>query len=240
MRERIVDNDPQPRLPELVVADEGAWVTELEDADGRPILFGKRAINGKNRGGMHVCLPNFGPDAAGEFKQHGFGRNLPWKRTINDGAQVFTLDHPTRLDEAFEEYADMCAQLHYLVGETSLTTTLTVRNDSSDALPLSPGFHPYFAVGENETVRINGQMIELTAFSNAQFVTADNMSVSIGDRELMLSAGNMTKWAVWTEGDHFICIEPTLDGGDFDSSRPAHVLIPGETQTFSFVISWAS
>ena len=242
MNEQMNDTELKPVFPELDVSDEGAWVTELKDAEGRPVLFGKREINDKNRGGMHVCLPNFGPDKSGVFKQHGFGRDVAWERdsTDEDGLK-FTLRHPEGLVDAFKEYGRMCAVLRYQVGENQLDTTLTVRNDSQDSqnkLPLSPGFHPYFAVGENEDVALNGAPIVLNDYSTAQCIEGSTMTLVIGGRTLSLSSKELNKWFVWTEGDDFICVEPTLDGGDFDSTNPPHVLAPGEMDTFSFAILW--
>ena len=55
----------------------GAYVNNLV-LYGREVLFPKTSVqvgaDTKLRGGMHVCLPQFGPDGKNHLAQHGFGR----------------------------------------------------------------------------------------------------------------------------------------------------------------------
>ena len=50
---------------------------------GREILFPKTSVQVANdtklRSGMHVCLPQFGPDSKNHLAQHGFGRTSDWE-----------------------------------------------------------------------------------------------------------------------------------------------------------------
>ncbi len=50
---------------------------------GREVLFPKTSVqvgdDTKLRGGMHVCLPQFGPDSKNHLAQHGFGRTSDWE-----------------------------------------------------------------------------------------------------------------------------------------------------------------
>lgn len=239
MIEKRQDTDPVPLSAEFSVQQKGAWVDRLQDYRGN--IFFPLMTNdaGKPRGGMHVCLPNFGPDIAGKFKQHGFGRDMEWTRTTDEAeSQVFTLDCSKGLEPSFEEYAKLKAELRFAATQDSFTTTLTVRNEGSDELPLSPGFHPYFAVREGDEVMLNGKPVVLADYGGTEFVTADTMSLQIGNRKLTLSGGDLRTWAIWTEGDHFICVEPTLDGDSFNSDHPPHIIPPGEMQSFTFTIAW--
>ena len=59
---------------------------------GWEVLFPKTSVqvgdDTKLRGGMHVCLPQFGPDSKNHLAQHGFGRTSDWEiRHQNESAQ---------------------------------------------------------------------------------------------------------------------------------------------------------
>src|SRR5438132_9542323 len=76
---------------------------------------------------------------------HGFGRVLPWTVTgVGDSYLSMQLNSSdaTRADYSYE----FIFTAHIEAGEQTLTYTVTMENRGDEAMPIAPGFHPYFAV----------------------------------------------------------------------------------------------
>lgn len=56
------------------------------------VLFPKTSVqvgtDTKLRDGMHVCLPQFGPDSKNHLAQHGFGRTSTWQIRYQNESDV--------------------------------------------------------------------------------------------------------------------------------------------------------
>lgn len=216
---------------------QGAYVTRLVDQANTPILFERTEINGKRRGGSHVCLPNFGPDASGILAQHGFGRTSEWQ-LMRDDEGVKELS----IVPVAGEYADLRATILYTYDEASsqFTMALTVTNQGDDTLRVAPGFHPYFAVGD-EPVQLDGAQIDLTGYAGTEYATGPTRELRIGNRALQLHSEQLTTWALWTDlAGKYFCVEPTLRGPSFLSpeTAPDEQLAAGEQRSYEFTISW--
>jgi glucose-6-phosphate 1-epimerase len=219
----------------------GGWLTNLSDDNG-DILFPARllkAVDGsqKKRGGMHVCLPNFGPGGDSGLDQHGFGRTSTWeieKQTDNSAVLV--------LKKKEGCYAGMVATLTYALGDSQLTSTLTIDNGGANKLRIAPGFHPYFtARGGHDGVRINNEKQKLDELGETVFIMGEQQSLAILGRHITLRSKNLTAWAVWTDLlGSYVCVEPTLEGYAFLKSVPSdnQMLAPGATKTYEFVMNW--
>jgi galactose mutarotase-like enzyme len=124
------------------------------------------------RGGNPILFPICGnlPDntythngQSYQLKQHGFARELPWQVSpLTDeasGKLVLSLESndQTRAVYPFEFYLAFSYQL---VGN-QLLTTQTVTNPSTEALPFSLGFHPYFLVDDKSQLRFDIPACEL-------------------------------------------------------------------------------
>lgn len=234
-------------MPELRRHDSSATVIEQGGrldtltVNDLPILFPKTLLlsesgEKKLRGGMHVCVPNFGPDSSGRLAQHGFGRTSKWDVVKNS-------HHTTRLElhATTPRYTQLVATLEYKLKRVSLSTTLHLTNHGAKPIRVAPAFHPYFALSETETaVKINDVMYELDALAGTEFITAEKIEfVSTGQR-LTLSQSHLSTWAIWTDKiGPYICIEPTFGGNRFlESEQSDELLAPGKTQTYSFAIHW--
>lgn len=121
----------------------GAYVDNLV-LHGREVLFPKTSVqvgtDTKLRGGMHVCLPQFGPDSKNHLAQHGFGRTSTWQIRYQNESDV-----GLRLISTAKGYENVEWLLDYsLPNENEAVTTLTVCNYGDAPVRTSPGFHPYF------------------------------------------------------------------------------------------------
>lgn len=230
--------------PHFTVDSHGAYVTKLVDTAGKPILFERTMLGDKRRGGAHVCLPYFGPDAAGALPQHGFGRDVEWKTEVTGDDEISCTYMETTGDEI-----DLI---------TGLTTTMTYSYDAEDAMfyttmtvcnpvkrngpqPFSPGFHPYFAVDPND-VRLNGEPINLADFEPfKEFPNTPEMTIESRGRAITVSSQDLQHMVVWTDlrGD-YLCVEPTLMGNAFDSSSSSSPTLQSQDiVTYQYKIAWS-
>ncbi len=230
----------KPPTPEMTVDSQGAYLTSLVDDFGASILYPRTTIDGKNRGGCHVCLPNFGPDSSRALDQHGFGRTSQWD-VVTDEPFVRELYLPRGVGD----YQGLQASLRYAIGQdvTQLTMRLNVRNNGETPLRVEPGFHPYFAVplGVKE-VYIDDAVYGLTELAGTKYIEGNSHTLGIGPRELELHSEQLTKWAIWTDlKGQYVCVEPTLNGPSFSDSSDSEEILPlqaGELRTYDFTIKW--
>ena len=225
-------------VKQFSVDSAGAYLVDLYDGAGQQILFPRTTIDGKRRGGSHVCLPYFGADAAGLLPQHGFGRDARWRVTKeSDHAIVCTYSH----GEA-DMFRGLAATLRYELAEDerSLTATLIVENRGDSPMPVSPGFHPYFAVDPAD-VRLNGTAIDLADFEPYKdYLDTNEMMLETAGRTIKIASGTLRHMVVWTnlQAD-FLCVEPTLSGHSFNSTRPSDFMLEPKTHIqYEFTISW--
>lgn len=222
------------------VNPQGAWVEELT-CDGQPLLFPKIELMNetgekKSRGGMHVCLPNFGPGGESGLSQHGFGRISDWEVTHRDTDTVtLELQGPAPL------YSSLQSKLTYILTGNSFMASLVLKNSGASVVRVAPGFHPYFFHRESETaVMINDRTYELDGLTEPEFIEAEAVTLKTSTRELKIRQSNLITWAIWTdELGNYVCVEPTYGGYRFlDIPRPDEHLTPGSERAFSCTISW--
>lgn len=221
------------------VDSHGAYLVGLTDSEGSPILFERTEIDGKRRGGAHVCLPYFGPDAAGILPQHGFGRDVEWQVEVISDKEV----RCTYEELESELYSGLRASLVYKLDDVNLfTTSLTVENRGRLPFPVTPGFHPYFAIHPDDS-RLNGAQIDLADFEPfKELPDTPAATVISAGRTITVEAQRLRHMVVWTDmkGD-YLCVEPTLAGNAFDSAKSgSHILQPGESVAYSYGISWST
>lgn len=227
-------------VAQAVVNPEGAWIEELS-SHNQPIFYPKTTLTTdsgeqKARGGLHVCLPNFGPSGDNNLSQHGFGRDSLWEVESHDRSNI-----DLRLRVQTPTYENMTTFLHYELGENSLVCSLKVKNEGNLSFRLAPGFHPYFYVEESETaVVVNDATYELDSLSGTEFLSSEQIALRTVEREFNLSQENLSTWAVWTDNlANYVCVEPTYGGYRFlEVASPDEHLAPGEEKTFSLRIQW--
>lgn len=233
---------------EVVINPVGAWV-EAVHLNGREVLFTKRtlSIDGKEkiRGGMHVCLPQFGPDE-GSFSlpQHGFGRDVNWEvKEKSSEKVVMTFDGSKGEYGVDSSYpAGLVATLAYEITEdeegATLGTLLTVLNNGSDDIPIAPAFHPYFSKDSEEQL---GFSLPVDINSPKDWVkpTSHEMNtsfvMSIGARRIRITSKELKQYVLWSDlPNNYVCFEPTRLGADFDSDKGREIVQPREERMYSF------
>src|SRR6266699_6314182 len=105
-------------------------------------------------------IPNFSRLKDGIFKGkgttlpiHGFGRSLPWTVIEQDSSQIsiqLLSNSATRLNYPY----DFTFTATIVASEEMLTYTLTMENRSDEVMPIAPGFHPYFAVAQQDKAKL--------------------------------------------------------------------------------------
>ena len=132
-------------MPEIILRNQsatmqvntmGGYIDSLI-LKGREVLFPKTSVqvsdDTKLRGGIHVCLPQFGPDSKNHLAQHGFGRTSDWEiRHQNESDIGLKLISTERGYEHVEWLLD-----YSLPNENEAIAILTVCNFGE-----SPSAHP--------------------------------------------------------------------------------------------------
>lgn len=222
------------------ISQNGGWVETLEASD-LTIFYPKTLLRSesgeeKARGGMHVCLPNFGPGGDNNLPQHGFGRTSIW-----DEEKVAGSHARLRLNGGTVHYSHLSALLEYRLHGNAFEATLELTNNGARSLRVAPAFHPYFALDDSETaVRINGVIYELSSLAGTEFIEADTVELETANYTLHLSQTGLPIWAIWTDQlGPYVCVEPTLGGNRFlELEQPDEKLAPKESREFGFRVSW--
>ncbi len=225
---------------ELVVDDQGAWITNLSDSSG-DILFARQEFKTstgetKLRGGCHVCLPNFGQDASQKLSQHGFCRNSRWNSQLQTDETLVLNLSPDHAD-----YQDLQVVFSIKLSANKLWLELTLHNDTPRPMRIAPAFHPYFAIGSAVTIGVNDQTLRVDECAGTKFIQADAVDLEVGGRRLKLTSSNLHTWALWSDnlGEYF-CVEPTLGGNRFLNTKPLddEILAPNKHASYDFQIEW--
>lgn len=225
-----------------LVSIDGGWLTNLSDDYG-DILFPKRLLTAadeskKQRGGCHVCLPNFGPGGLSDQVQHGFGRQMVWSVARQTQSEV-TLELPNGDDE----YADLSSQLTYTVNSRSVKMVLKVMNNGANELRVAPGFHPYFATTDGEgQVSVDGVSTDIQDLENTIFYEGQSKQLMLQKRTITMSSEDLTTWAAWSDQlGNYVCLEPTYAGYAFENVDDApddQLLKSGESRIYSTTVQW--
>lgn len=211
-----------------VVPGRGALVTALRVGATELLYLDRATLNDptKNvRGGIPVLFPFAGKLADETFtltgtkmKQHGFGRNRAWFVSHQDTASVrmsLVADDDTR-----QQWPYMFTAHHTVMivpGGLQLELEIVA---ADDPLPVSPGWHPYFALAAADKA---GVRIDVAGVTPDRF--ADDREFDFGVPapidgragftlphvgELQLAASpEFRHLQFWSQpGKPFICIEP--------------------------------
>lgn len=218
----------------------GAWVESLEDENG-VIFYPRTELRSesgerKSRGGMHVCLPNFGPGGASGLDQHGFGRTLNWEVVSADkSSSTLELRNPNT------RYQGLVATLNYVLLDRSLTVTLTTENNGATTMRIAPGFHPYFYIDESDTaISVNETVYDLDSLAGTEFIEADEITIRTPARQISISQTQLSCWALWTDRlSNYVCVEPTYGGNMFlNEPKQDELLESGKQKEYGCNISW--
>ena len=210
------------------------------------------------RGGNPILFPICGnlPDdtyslGSQKFnlKQHGFARNLPWEVgeevTVDNVSLKLTLtsNEQTKSVYPFDFSVNFTYQLH---GDT-LTILQDFTNNSSEPMPFSVGFHPYFIAPDKSQLEFEIPSSEFQEKGSPQIhpfdgnfdfsrdeidvafknLSAKSTSVTDKARNLKITLeydDNFSTLVFWTlKGKDFYCLEPW--------SGPRNAMNTGENLT---------
>lgn len=240
----------------------GAYVESLAAPGGRQLVFPRRTMpNGKDRGGIPVCAPIFGPGDAVGLKQHGYARTMRWQRLaprLADSADVvrLQLQNPADQQAAYGQaipdifartVLDLMLRLQGTAdGQTELHMALTVTNNGQADIPYAPGFHPYFPVapgasaGDYVVRYSDGQTFQTPgedlAVMQQRPSTSGAVQVAGPGLDVTMVSDVPICPAHWTDQpDSYFCVEPTISG--YVDDGVAHVP-PGESRTFAVALRY--
>lgn len=233
----------------LTVNPEGAFVESWLSAEGKELLFTRRDMpNGKNRGGIPVCAPIFGPGDTVDLNQHGFARNATWEIAAQTESQVkLTLDNPASQVEALPPvYAGVGMELTIELRENGIWEELILRNIGIDPCAINPGFHPYFPMADGESAEDALTTVDKVdhKLNSAELAATRKVDSTDARASLRTSQGiwhitsaGLPLFAIWSESPvDYICVEPTASG--YLTDNPADELQPNETRIVSMLISY--
>ena len=207
----------------------GAIVTSMI-VGGREVFYLDResfADETKNvRGGIPVLFPYAGKlideifvHAGTTMKQHGFGRNAVWKTSRRGNGVLGMCLESNGGTKATYPY-DFRAEQTLTILPQGLLVELLIENRDHRAMPVSPGWHPYFVCPAAEKANVRGdvpglepgRMNDEREFDFGLAAPADGRArflvPGLGRLEISFSP-EMRHMQFWSQpGKPFVCLEP--------------------------------
>lgn len=202
------------------------------------------------RGGIPILFPFAGKLENDKFlpagtvvRQHGFARDMKWDVTARSESQISFSLGATRETKAIFPY-DFHLDQTCIVVPDGLHVELLVANRGGNAMPISPGWHPYFPCRDAAKREIAG---DVAGFVPGKFTEKldtgfglpapqdGRASFTIPDlgRISLRFSPEMRHLQFWTlPGQDFVCIEPFV-GAANSINTPARIdLAPGTSHVF--------
>ena len=229
---------------------------ELSVRGGNPILFpicGNLPDNTYTYQGKQYTL-----------KQHGFARDLPWEVTdqvTQDKASLTVVLNSNEQTRAVYPF-DFEVAFTYQMQGNILEVQQNYTNKSSEPMPFSFGFHPYFAISDKTQLEFeipsseyqDQKTKEMHSFNgNFDFnrdeidvafkqLTSQSASVTDHSRKLKLTLDYDDAFPIlvfWTlKGKDFYCLEPwSAARNSINSGEHLTVLEPGASYSASFKLT---
>lgn len=209
----------------LTANTNGAYIENFT-YNGKDIFFPKfeTEIKGKKkvRGGSHPCLPSFGPSEINDLKDHGYGRDYEWEVAEKS---------PSKLVLKLEGkcgYEGMDSFISYELSENSLIAEIEMVNTTDKDLPVAPGFHPYFKVGND--FEVEGLDFGDFNLEDTYFLGGSEVCFKGEFYKIKITSDNFYKFAIWTDFlDDYRCVEPCYNGKSFVKDGNPYILKAGQT-----------
>lgn len=235
-----------------VVPGRGALVSALA-VGGTDVLYLDRATledPAKNvRGGIPLLFPFAGKLVDETFaltgtkmKQHGFGRNRAWQVAERDAASLrmtLAADAETRAQWPYEFTAHHAVMIVPRGVQLELTIVA-----ADQALPVSPGWHPYFALAAADKAGVRGDVAGLsperlgdaTEFDFGVPAPRDGrsrFSLPHGGALRLDASPELRHLQFWSQpGKPFICIEPFFGPAGTINTEHRGWIPAGEARTY--------
>ncbi len=214
-----------------IVNTMGAFVDSWQ-REGEDVLFPKQMLAGKNRGGVPVCAPTFGPGDAVGLNQHGYARDSQWSIIKQSESEVKLRLDSSALEGLPADFRGCVMDYEISLTKDSLELLLTIKNQGHQSFVCSPGFHPYFPTIDASAVEVNGFVYNDSQLINTQYFDSSLIKFHLRKFKVLIESSGLTIVAVWSAApDKFICIEPT-SGGNLDDQAELDLLAPGEERIY--------
>ncbi len=254
----LTDEQAQSQIE--VVPERGGIITRWRISD-RDILYLDAARFADPtmsiRGGIPILFPicgnlpdnlyNYG-DRQYQLKQHGFARDLPWQVSETEIGNCASITLTLNSNESTLAVYPFEFQLvfTYQLQGNSLKILQSYTNKSSETMPFSAGFHPYFVTQDKSQLdftipssqyfdHISRDTYSYTSFDfdkeeiDVAFTSLSKHSTSFRDRATqrqisILYSDFYSALVFWTiKGKDYVCLEPW--------SAPRNALNTGEKLT---------
>ncbi|MBW4605712.1 MAG: aldose epimerase [Hassallia sp. WJT32-NPBG1] len=268
--------DAQTNSQLEVVPERGGIITKWR-VNGEEIFYldAERFTNPELsvRGGNPILFPICGnlPDNTYTYqgkqytlKQHGFARDLPWEVTdqvTQDKASLTVVLNSNEQTRAVYPF-DFEVAFTYQMQGNILEVQQNYTNKSSEPMPFSFGFHPYFAISDKTQLEFeipsseyqDQKTKEMHSFNgNFDFnrdeidvafkqLTSQSASVTDHSRKLKLTLDYDDAFPIlvfWTlKGKDFYCLEPwSAARNSINTGEHLTVLEPGASYSASFKLT---
>ena len=262
----LADKDANSEIE--VVPERGGIITRWRQ-EGKEILYLDEARYQDPaktvRGGVPILFPICGnlPDDTFNYQgndykliQHGFGRRLSWNvvaKDVNDCASITIAIASSPETLAVYPFEFEVSYTYRLKGN-SLKILQTYTNKSTQEMPFSAGFHPYFQVGDKQklsvaipgteyddnvskkTFNFSGKFDYDSAEIDAAFTSISGNTTSFSGRDLNRKItinydSFFSTLVFWTlKGEDFICLEPwSTPRNGINTGKQLNKLAPGES-----------
>ena len=132
----------------------GAHITQFKPKGFKEVLFVSRESQFETgrpiRGGIPIAFPWFGVNSESpKSPKHGYARLRDWQLIRAD-------HHASKLVLEFKTHINDFDLQYFIAFSEHLTLTLRVNSNSNETLTFEEAFHPYFAIGDAQTITIKG------------------------------------------------------------------------------------
>lgn len=212
-------------------------------------------------GGMPICWPWYCDGVGKGARRHGIARYEDF-RVVRKTESPDAAELELRLDSSDATRAefpfDFSLSVVFRLAEAGMSVAMTARNTGDRPFRVTEMFHPYFAVANPRSCRVEGSFgaVAVPCDGSHRHVFPDDgdhsyvLSDPEGERQISLSSFGDSGIVVWNPGPHpaigskitsrlapddwqcFVCVE----NGTYDPSA-AYRLAPGTAHTLLLEIS---
>jgi galactose mutarotase-like enzyme len=208
----------------------------------------RKGVEMKERGGIPICFPFFGPPKPTfkRLKQHGWLRDEELA-VVSISSDSVVLKGENRYRKTYPWH--MRYQVTVSIVKDGLLKTklwiVRLKDGIASRAPINPAFHPYFAnsfghrtriVDINDSDSLFSAEIKVHPDGKAQiFHATDDILINLGLRKVRMSLrgdfGKESRLVLWSDGNKYFCVEPVLADPDSFNTPNGRYLEEGEWLT---------
>ena len=231
----------------------GALVSALRVGDQQVLFLDRATFEDQTRnvrGGIPVLFPYAGKLDGGRLKasgsemgQHGFGRNRAWEVKEQKSWRVRMALLPEESDIGAYPF-NFAAEQSCTVLPRGLQVELCIFNSGEKAMPVSPGWHPYFSCPGEKKGRLTCSVpgVNSSQFSNDREFDFGLVAPANGRAQFEIPrlgpvtlsfSPEMRHLQFWSQpGIDFVCLEPFTGPNNTINTDERIDILPGCAHTF--------